>query len=103
MTTKQAPAPRKAVALQYEHGQSAPRVVAKGRGYLAERIIAVAEEAGVPLYEDIDLVGLLAQVELDAEIPIELYQAVAEVLAFIFQLRGRPRSTHAPPRPPDEA
>ncbi len=87
---------RNAVALQYERGDAAPRVVAKGRGSLADRIIEIARDAGVPLYEDTDLVDLLAQVELDAEIPIELYQAVAEVLAFIYQLRAHPETGRAP-------
>ncbi len=77
---------RNAVALQYERDQGAPRVVAKGRGLIAEQIIGIAKQAGVPLHEDPELVGLLAQVELDAEIPVQLYQAVAEVLAFIYQL-----------------
>ncbi len=77
-----------AVALKYERDQGAPRVVAKGRGIIAEQIIGIAKEAGVPLHEDHELVGLLAQVELDAEIPVQLYQAVAEVLAFIYQLQS---------------
>lgn len=78
---------RKAVALRYANGQgSAPRVVAKGRGSIAEKIIAVAEEHGVPHYEDPNLVQALEALEMDTEIPPQLYQAVAEVLAFIYRL-----------------
>lgn len=77
-----------AVALKYERDDRAPRVVAKGRGLIAEQIIGVAKDAGVPLHENAELVELLAQVELDAEIPVQLYQAVAEVLAFIYQLQS---------------
>ncbi len=79
---------RNAVALKYERDDHAPRVVAKGRGLIAEQIIGIARQAGVPLYEDPELVGLLAQVDLDADIPVQLYQAVAEVLAFIYRLQS---------------
>ena len=77
---------RKAVALRYRDGSdSAPRVVAKGDEALADRIREVAQEAGVPLYEDDALVEVLAQIELDHEVPPELYQAVAEVLSWIYK------------------
>ncbi|MEW5790302.1 MAG: EscU/YscU/HrcU family type III secretion system export apparatus switch protein [Pseudomonadota bacterium] len=78
--------PTGAVALSYRGGQSAPRVVAKGRGLVAEHIIARAREAGVYIHESPALVGLLLQLDLDQEIPPELYRAVAEVLAWIYQL-----------------
>lgn len=79
---------RKAVALRYD-GVNAPRVTATGRGTLAEEIIALAREHGVPLQEDSELVELLAQLELDDEIPRELYIAVAEVIAFAYLVTGR--------------
>lgn len=75
-----------AVALAYEAGDLAPRVVAKGQGLLAERIIALAKEHGVFVHESQALMGLLMQVDLDAHIPPQLYQATAEILAWIYQL-----------------
>ncbi len=86
----------KAVALVYNRGQSvAPKVVASGRGTLAEKIIETAREAGVHIMEDPDLVELLAQVPVGDDIPVELYQAVAEVLAFVYRLNGRfPETTN---------
>lgn len=76
-------APQQAVALAYCEGANAPTVVAKGRGLLAETIIARAREAGVYVHESSELVGLLMQVDLDEHVPPELYRAVAELLAFI--------------------
>ncbi|MDP8568128.1 EscU/YscU/HrcU family type III secretion system export apparatus switch protein [Methylophilus aquaticus] len=75
-----------AVALAYEAGDLAPRVVAKGKGLLAERIIALAKEHKVFVHESQALLGLLMQVELDTHIPPELYQAIAEILAWLYQL-----------------
>lgn len=75
-----------AVALAYGTGMVSPRVVAKGKGDLAERIIARARESGVFVHESPELVNLLMQVDLDSHIPSELYQAVAEVLAFVYFL-----------------
>jgi flagellar biosynthesis protein len=81
---------RKAVALKYNSSVDvAPKVVAKGRGYIAEKIIAIAREAGVPLYSDPDLIEVLSAVELGDEIPASLYQAVAEILAFIYTLNNK--------------
>jgi flagellar biosynthesis protein len=80
----------KAVALKYDHQKNkAPRVIAKGRGDIAEKIIEVARAHNVPLYEDKNLIQLLEALELETEIPPELYRAVAEVLAFIYRLNGR--------------
>lgn len=75
-----------AVALAYEPEDGAPRVLAKGRGLLAEEIIAHAREAGVFVHESPELVSLLMQVDLDARIPPELYIAVAELLAWLYRL-----------------
>jgi len=77
--------PKNAVALHYD-GKRAPRVTAKGRGAVAEEIIELARQHGVPLHEDRELVALLAQLELNDEIPRELYLAVAEVIAFAYML-----------------
>lgn len=83
---------RQAVALHYEAAQAdAPRVVAKGAGHLADRIVALAQEHGVPVREDPDLTALLAQLDVDAHIPPELYKAVAEVLAFVYRLSSKGR------------
>lgn len=75
-----------AVALEYERGTSnAPRVIAKGRGELARRIVEVAEDNGVVVDANGPLAEALAGVELDEEIPIELYEAVAEIIGFILR------------------
>ncbi len=85
--------PRKATALSYELGEPAPRVVATGRGYIAERIIAAAQEAGVPVKSDPALANALAALDLGGEVPEALYRAVAETLAWAYKLDaqvGRP-------------
>lgn len=82
--------PTLAVALHYDK-KGAPRVVAKGRGELGERIVELAREHGVPIEENEVLAGALSQVELDDEIPVELYKAVAEVLVFVLKVGGRLR------------
>lgn len=80
----------KAVAILYDQEKSgAPQVVASGKGKIAEQIIAMAREAGVHIQEDPDLVELLAKVPLGDEIPVELYQTVAEVLAFVYQVNQK--------------
>jgi flagellar biosynthesis protein len=79
----------KAVALQYDGKKNtAPRVIAKGRGEMAEKIIEIAGDHNVPLYKDKNLVHILEALELETEIPPELYRAVAEVLAFIYRLNS---------------
>lgn len=80
--------PDLAIALNYD-GQNAPRVTATGQGDLAERIIEVAQEHGVPLHTDPPLARVLAEVPLGEEIPKELYLAVAEVIAFAYYLSGK--------------
>ncbi len=75
-----------AVAITYEAGDGAPRVVAKGKGLLAEEIIEWAKAAGVFVHESPDLVNLLMQVDLDERIPPQLYIAVAELLAWLYRL-----------------
>ncbi|MBC7781532.1 MAG: EscU/YscU/HrcU family type III secretion system export apparatus switch protein, partial [Proteobacteria bacterium] len=75
-----------AVALAYRTGDAAPRVVAKGRGAIAETIIERAREAGVYVHESTELVSLLLQVDLDQRIPPQLYIAIAELLAWLYRL-----------------
>jgi flagellar biosynthesis protein len=80
----------KAVALRYDREKErAPRIVAKGSGYLAERIIELAKAHGITIYEDKDLIELLSRLELYQEIPTELYQVIAEVLAFVYRLNKK--------------
>jgi len=82
---------KRAAALSYDRTRDqAPKVVAKGRGKMADRIVATAREHGVPMVEDRNLVQMLEVLDLDTEIPPELYQAVAEVLAFVYRLNRRP-------------
>lgn len=76
----------KAVALRYrEHEDTAPKVVAKGEGAIAQKIREIAHDAGIPLHRDDALVELLAQIEIDREIPPELYGAIAELLSWIYR------------------
>lgn len=82
--------PQVAVALSYEDGtREAPRVVAKGRGLLAEKIMEVAREHGVTVEANPMLAEALSGVELDDQIPRELYVAVAEVIGFVLRSRTR--------------
>lgn len=82
----QPPRRRRAAALRYVPGEMpAPEVVASGEGVLAERIIALAREHGIPVHENADLVHLLTRLPPDTAIPPELYRAVAEVMAFLLR------------------
>jgi flagellar biosynthesis protein len=78
-----------AIALHYEKGVGAPRVVAKGKGPIGAKIIEVARAHNVPIEENEVLAGALSNVELGDEIPEDLYKAVAEVLIFVLKLAGR--------------
>ncbi|MFZ2973788.1 MAG: EscU/YscU/HrcU family type III secretion system export apparatus switch protein [Ferribacterium limneticum] len=77
---------REAVALAYSQTDAAPRVVAKGKGLIAEQIIARAKEHGIYVHESPELVALLTQVDIDERIPPQLYMAVAELLAWLYRL-----------------
>ena len=77
---------KRAVAMAYSSEDGAPRVVAKGSGISAEAIVSLANEHGVYVHQSPELVSLLMQVDLDSEIPPELYQAVAELLAWLYAL-----------------
>ena len=88
MTPKRKPpeSVKQAVALSYANEKaSAPVVKAKGKGATAERIVDIAQRHGVPVREDASLVEMLAKLDLDQEIPPELYQLVAEVLSFVYR------------------
>jgi flagellar biosynthesis protein len=77
---------KKATALRYEkETDSAPRLVAKGSGIIADKILQLAKEHNIPVKEDPHLVEVLAELDLNQEIPPELYRAVAEILAFIYR------------------
>ncbi len=84
---------RQAVALHYDHGSS-PQVLATGRGEVAEQIIAAAKAAGIDIVEDSDLLEILGRIPVGAEIPEELFEAVAEILIFIYRINGRYASLH---------
>ena len=78
---------RKAVALKYEAERDlAPKVIAKGRGHVAEHILETAQKNAVPVYQDKTLVNMLMALEIDREIPPELYKAIAEVMAYVYKM-----------------
>ncbi len=81
-------APRQAIALSYD-GSSAPNLTAKGDDELAEAILAIAREHEVPIYENAELVRLLARMELGDAIPEALYRSIAEIIAFAWYLKGK--------------
>lgn len=85
------PAPRRSrvVALRYEHNAASPRVIARGEGFVAEQLIARAEEAGVPIRAEPELVELLLNLNLNELVPPTLYAAVAEVLAWAYRVDAR--------------
>lgn len=80
-----------AVALTYkpDNADQAPVVSASGRGYLAERIIEIAQELDIPVRSDSDLVEILAATDVGEEIPVEAFIAVAEILRYVYALNGR--------------
>lgn len=85
------PAPdaqRAAAALAYREGDAAPRVVAKGRGLIADAIVEKARANGVYVHESRELLALLMQIDLDSHIPPQLYVAVAELLAWLYRLEN---------------
>jgi len=78
---------RTAVALQYDTAvDAAPKVVAKGQGYIAEKIVQIAQEHRVPLYVNPELTRLLYEVSLDKAVPVSLYEVVAELCAWVYRL-----------------
>ena len=78
---------KSAVSIKYKaNSDKAPRVTAKGKGMLGEKIVALAKEHGIPIKEDPDLVQILSQMDIDKEIPPAMYHVVAELLAFIYRI-----------------
>ncbi len=100
------PGSRRAVALQYKDKNAAPVVVASGMGYLAERIVEVAADNGVPVYEDTSLATMLSQLQLGQEIPPALYQAIVEIYVYFLEFDPndpeKSRRREALPPEPDE-
>ncbi len=92
---------RKAVALQYENGAPAPVVVASGMGYLAERMVEIASENGVPVYEDSSLATMLSQLALGQAIPESLYQFIVDI--YVYFLHFDPEAPEKPRVPATNA
>ncbi len=90
--------PRQAIALKYD-GTHAPTLTAKGDEALAEEILRIARECEVPIYENAELVKLLARMELGDSIPEELYRTIAEIIAFAWNLKGKFPQGHDPDAP----
>ena len=91
-------APRQAIALKYD-GSQAPTLTAKGDDELAEEILRIARDCEVPIYENAELVKLLARMELGDSIPQELYLTIAEIIAFAWNLKGKFPQGHDPDAP----
>ena len=93
-TKEESPTPRaRAAALQYRPPDDrAPKLVAKGSGEIAEQIIALAKEHNIPIHEDPDLLTVLAQLDLEKEIPAELYKPIAEILSFVYRVNEKAKS-----------
>jgi len=91
-------APRQAIALKYD-GSHAPTLTAKGDDELAEEILRIARDCEVPIYENAELVKLLARMELGDSIPQELYLTIAEIIAFAWNLKGKFPQGHGPDAP----
>ena len=89
---------RVAAALAYQNGDAAPRIVAKGRGIMADTIIEKARASGVYIHESRELLNLLMQIDLDSHIPPQLYLVVAELLAWLYHLEDA--DGHAQPITP---
>lgn len=91
---------RAAAALAYREGDTAPRVVARGRGLVADAIIEKARASGVYVHESRELLALLMQIDLDSHIPPQLYIAVAELLAWLYHLENSGESPLEKPKNP---
>ncbi len=90
----------KAVAMEYEEQEDdAPRVTARGSGEVAEKIIELARQNDVPLYEDKDLLELLYKLDLDEQIPVSLYEVMAEIFSFLYQLNEEEKGGNSSDHP----
>jgi flagellar biosynthesis protein len=91
------PEPIIAAALKYDRKKDiAPKVIAKGKGALAEKIIELAKQNNIPLKSDPALVQILSRLDIDDEIPVALYKAVAEILAFVYSINNQYKETSSP-------
>lgn len=91
------PRTAEAVAVQHEpDGTAAPRIVAKGKGAVAEQILQIAFANDVKVREDADLLTILAALEVDSEIPLEAFAAVAEILSYVYRANGKMPAAGAP-------
>lgn len=99
MSRSEFPRKKRAVALHYGADDTAPVVVASGMGYLAEKIVDVAQANGVPVYEDDSLATILTQLNLGQEIPAELYQAIVDI--YVYFLNFNPSGRGGGDAPPD--
>ena len=94
--TEENVADKRAVALKYDMQQDiAPKVIAKGRGHVAEHILETAQKNSVPVYRNKTLVNMLMALEIDREIPPELYKAIAEVMAYVYKMDKKKGQTNA--------
>jgi flagellar biosynthesis protein len=85
------PTPLKVIALRYQAQEyRAPKITAKGCGYVAERILETAKAHNIPVREDKNLIKVLPRLDLEQEIPPDVYKAVAEILAFVYRLTQHP-------------
>ncbi len=92
MSRSEFPRKKRAVALHYGADDTAPVVVASGMGYLAEKIVDVAQANGVPVYEDDSLATILTQLNLGQEIPAELYQAIVDIYVYFLNFDASARA-----------
>lgn len=91
--------PQQAVALKYDmERDSAPKVVAKGRGHVAENIMAAAQKNSIPVYQNKTLVSMLMALEIDREIPPELYRTIAEVMAYVYRIDKKAKKNQLGPK-----
>jgi len=94
-TKNKKPAVKTAAAIKYDSEKNrAPEIAASGRGIVAERIIEIARENGIPIKYDPDLVQILSKIKVGSEIPVELYRAVAEILAYVYSLNENQRTNN---------
>lgn len=81
---------QKAAALQYDHLlNNAPKIIAKGEGNVAKNIIKIAQDNNLPIKKDEDLIELLSKLDIDKEIPTDMYKAVAEIFSFIYGITNK--------------
>ena len=82
--------PEYAVALGYDmEKDNAPKVVAKGQGHIAKKIVQIALDEGIEIHQDADLLQILKAVDIDSEIPLEAFGAVAEIISYIYRANGK--------------